>query len=162
MRGQLAALLLAILLPAGVLAQAAAPRFGDYPAIGKYNGKNSALVLTKNDREFRTRLQTAARLPPNFAGHYIVTAWGCGTECLAGAVIDANSGAVQWFPHTICCWGDTGDKFRPIDYRLDSRLIVFVGERNEKEGDGGTHFYEFQDGNFAHVKSIVRATDQHR
>jgi len=145
------------------LSQTAAPRFADYPAIGKYNGKNSAVVLrNRDDREFRSRLRSAARQPPNFAGHYIVAAWGCGAECLMGALIDANSGEVHWFPHTICCWGDVDDKFRPIEYRLDSRLIVFSGERNEKEGDDGTHYYEFNDGKFVHIKSIARATDQHR
>jgi len=53
----------------------APPRFSDYPAIGKYNGKNAPLVLKKDDREFRTRLRFAARQAPNFAGHYILTAW---------------------------------------------------------------------------------------
>jgi hypothetical protein len=76
---------------------------------------------------------------------------GCGAECLAGAVLDANSDEVHWFPGTICCWGDTDDKFRPIEYRVDSRLIVFSGERNEKEGDDGMHFYEFRDGKFVHI-----------
>ena len=69
-------------------------------------------------------------------------------------MIDANSGAVHLFPHTICCWGaDVDDKFRPIEFRLGSRLIVFLGERNEKEGDDGAHYYDFKDGKFVHVKS---------
>ena len=138
-------------------ASSQAPRFVEYPAFGDYTGKN-AVVLLRNmdDKEFRTRLQSAARQRPNFAKHYIVTAWGCGAECLARAVIDANSGDVHWFPHTICCREETDDKFRPIDYRLDSRLIVFVGERNEKTGDDGTHFYDFRDGKFVHVKSVMK------
>ncbi len=139
------------------LCQTSAPRFSDYPAIGKYNGRNSAVVLrSKDDREFRTQLRSAARQTPNFAGHYIVAAWGCGSACLMGAVIDANSGNVQWLPHTICCWEDTSDKFRPIDYQLSSRLIVFSGERNEKEGDDGKHFYEFKDGTFVPIRSIMK------
>ncbi len=140
------------------LAQTAAPRFSDYPAIGKYNGKNSVLVLRKDDMAFRTRLRSAARQPPNFAGHYIVTAWGCGAECLAGAVIDANSGGVHWFPHTICCW--EADIDRPILHQLDSRLIVFIGDRNEKEGDDGSHYYEFKDGKFFHVRSAMKPAGQ--
>jgi hypothetical protein len=141
MLGRRVALALSIFLPTLVLSQPPLPRFADFPAQGKYSGKNSAVVLRTADREFRTRLRTAARQPPNFAGHYILTAWGCGAECLAGAVIDANSGELYWFPHTICCWGaDVDDKFRPIEFHLDSRLIVFSGARNEKEGDGGAHF----------------------
>jgi hypothetical protein len=157
----LVAWIMSILLPVVALAQQAAPRFSDYPAVEKYNGKNSTVVLkSKNDREFRTQLRSAAREKPNFAGHYIVAAWGCGSACLMGAVIDANSGVVHWFPHTICCWEDTSDKFRPIDYRLSSRLIVFSGDRNEKEGDDGAHFYEFKDGTFVHIRSIMKPAAQ--
>ncbi|HMD48282.1 MAG TPA: hypothetical protein VKG79_04250 [Bryobacteraceae bacterium] len=156
-----ASLVALVLLPAAVFSQTAAPRFSDYPAVGKYQGKNSAVVLrNKDEREFRSRLRSAGRQPPNFAGHYIVAAWGCGAECLMGAVIDANSGEAHWFPHTICCWGDADDKFRPIEYRLDSRMIVFSGERNEKEGDDGAHFYEFKDGKFVHIQSIRKSARQ--
>jgi len=158
MRGRRVALTLSILLPTAVLSQPPPPRFADFPAQGKYSGKNSAVMLrNKDDREFRTRLRTAARQPPNFAGHYILTAWGCGAECLAGALIDANSGEVYWFPNTICCWAaDVDDKSRPIEFHLDSRLIIFSGVRNEKEGDDGTHFFEFRDGKFLHLKSNIK------
>ena len=68
-----------------------------------------------------------------------------------GAVIDANTGRVYWMPHTTCCWPvELND---PIQYRLDSRLIIFSGARNEKDGDEGTHYYEFRDGKFLHIRS---------
>ncbi len=96
-------------------------------------------------------------MKPNFAGHYIVSTWGCGAECIMGAVIDANTGKVYWLPSTVCCWGfDVGEKFQPIEFRLDSRLIVFSGERDEKEGDNGKHFYEFKDNKFVHIQSIMK------
>ncbi len=155
MQARIVALILSISLASMVLSQTAVPRFAGYPAIGSYYGKNATVVLGKEEREFHTRLRSAAGQAPNFAGHFIVTAWGCGTECLAGAIIDANLGTVYWLPHTICCWGDVGEKFRPIKYRLDSRLIVFSGERNEKEGDGGAHFYDFKDGKFVHIQTIL-------
>ena len=144
-----------ILLPALLLSETPAPRFKDYPAQGKFNAKNSPVLLTtKQDREFRTQLRSAARQHPNFAGHYIVAAWGCGSTCLMGAVIDANTGEVLWFPHTICCW--PVEVSRPIVYRIDSTLIVFRGDRNEKEGDDGSHYYDFRDGKFVHVKSMSK------
>jgi hypothetical protein len=40
--------------------------------------------------------------------------------------------------------------------RLNSKLIVFAGARNEKEGDVGTHFYKFEGGRFVHIKSIMK------
>jgi hypothetical protein len=151
MRARIVALSLAIVLASIVLSQTAAPRFADYPAIGSYRGKNSAVVLGKDEREFRTRLRSAARQTPNFAGHYIVSTWGCGAECLTGAVIDANTGEVKWLPDGICCWGAGVD--RPIEFRLNSRLIVFVGERGERPDDQGTHYYEFRGGTFVYITS---------
>jgi hypothetical protein len=115
-------------------------RFDDFPAAEAYQGRNAPLVLGKDDRQFRTRLRTAAKEPPNFAKHYILTAWGCGTECLVSVIIDANTGRFYWAPHTICCWPiDVPNDFSPIEARIDSRLIIFHGERNEKDGDDAAH-----------------------
>ncbi|MGH7110440.1 MAG: hypothetical protein ACREFK_08425 [Stellaceae bacterium] len=50
---------------------------------------------------FRTRLRRAAKEPPNFAGHYVVTQWGCGTDCFTGAAIDLKNGHIVWLPITI-------------------------------------------------------------
>jgi hypothetical protein len=139
------------------LGQSAIPRFEDYPSTDAYKGQNAPIVLSKDDLNFRTKLRLAARQKPDFAGHFILTAWGCGAECVMGAVIDANSGRVYWFPHTICCWPDDADgKFRPIEYQLGSRLVIFSGARNEKDGDQGTHYYEFRDGRFMHIRSVMR------
>ncbi len=139
-------------------AQSRIPRFRDYPASGTYRGKTAPLVLTRDDRMFRTRLRWAAKnLKPNFAGHYILTTWGCGTSCRAGAVIDARTGRVYWWDFSICCWWfDGGDDFQPIEVRPDSKLIVFSGARNEKDGDVGTHFYKFENGRFVHLRSILK------
>jgi hypothetical protein len=154
-------LALLAIFPSGVLpAQRPVRQFKDFPATGSYKGKNAPLVLQRRDREFRTRLREAAAEKPNFANHYILTAWGCGAECLMGAAIDANSGHVYWLPHTICCWGaEVDDSFRPIEYRLDSKLIIFSGERDEKDGDSGTHVYKFDHGKFIQLESI--GTDKH-
>ena len=133
-------------------AQTTAPRFSDYPPIGVYNGKNAPVVINTDNRDFRTRLRRAGGEKPNFAAHYILTAWGCGAECLAGAVIDANSGITVFLPGTLCCWSLEVEK--PIVFHLDSRLIQLIGVRNEQAGDDGSHYYEFRNGRFLHIKSI--------
>ena len=140
-------------------AQSDPPQFKDYPAGEIYKGPTAPLVLTRNDLTFKTRLQWAAKnLKPNFAGHYILTSWGCGAQCVMGAVIDAKTGKVYWWNFTICCWGtDVDDKFNPIEFRTDSRLIVFTGLRNERDGDNGAHFYRFDDnGRFVYIRSVLK------
>lgn len=141
------------------LAQNKVPRFKEYAVNDAYIGKNAPLILGKDDRAYRTKLQEAAKNKPNFAGHYILTAFGCGASCLMGAVIDAKTGKVFWFPHTICCWGENvDDKFNPIEFRLESKLIIFSGLRNEKDGDDGAHFYKFENGQFTHLTTVRKNT----
>ena len=128
----------ALLVVSYIVAAVPAPRFEDYPVKEAYRGTNAPLILTRDDQSFRTRLKMASAQKPNFGGHYILTAWGCGAECLAGALIHANTGRVHWFPFTICCWTATGDGFQPIRYRVDSSLVYYVVDR----------------GTFVHIDSI--------
>ncbi|MEN3328644.1 MAG: hypothetical protein V7638_3451 [Acidobacteriota bacterium] len=142
--------------------QSRIPQFRDYPPDSEYVGKNAPVVITREDRSYRTRLTEAAQETPNFAPHYILTAWGCGAGCLMGAVIDANTGKVYWFPHTICCWNEIqrDNKFSLIEFRINSRLVVFSGVRNEAEGDQGTHFYEFDGNRFKFIRSVTSTSSE--
>jgi hypothetical protein len=132
-------------------------RFEDFPAGALYAG-HGRLVLGPADRAFRTRLREAARQPPDFAGHYVLALWGCGTECIMGAAINLRSGRVAWLPGTLCCWykGGQGEtqEIEPVHYRRDSRLIVLNGMRNEREGDLGTHLYAMEGGRFVHLLDL--------
>ena len=131
----------------------AAPKFEDYRVTEQYSGKNAQPVLdTKDKREFHTRLREAARDKVNFAGHYVFTAWGCGGGCLVGAVIDARTGQVYLLPFTLCCWPVEVEK--PIDYRVDSRLVVFTGSRNEQ--GQGVYYYKFGDNRFTLLKAVEK------
>ena len=153
-------LVIAVALFVGALnvaAQTGIPRFNDYPVNERYTGKTAPLVLSKAARQFRTRLRQAAAEKPNFAGRFIVTTWGCGTECLEGAIIDAKTGQVFMLPFSLCCWapGTVDDNFKPVEFRLNSSLIVLSGARDEKDGDYGTRFYRFQNHRLLLVKTIT-------
>jgi hypothetical protein len=135
----------------------APPRFTDYPVKEHFNSQTAPLVLSREARVYRTRLKEAAREKPNFAGHFIVTTWGCGTECIMGAIIDANTGRVFMLPTTLCCWGASVDeKFNPVEFRSNSKLIILSGARNEKEGDEATCFYKFENNRLVLIRSIPR------
>jgi hypothetical protein len=159
-------LALVVLVLATVTGRATAqnriPQFRDYSVSEVYSGRTAPLALGRDDRMFKTRLAWAAKKQrPNFAGHYILTSWGCGTMCLMGAVIDAKTGKVYWWNFSICCWSfDVDEKFEPIEFRLNSKLLVFSGARNEKDGDVGAHFYKFENGRFVHVRSVLKANQE--
>jgi hypothetical protein len=138
-------------------AQERIPQFKDYPVTTVYRGKNAPLVLNRDTRTFKTRLREALKGKPNFAGHYIVTGWGCGTGCQLGAVIDARSGRVYWFPFATGQNYEVDADFRPVEFRLNSRLIIFSGFRGDQEnGEAGARFYKFENGRFKFLKFIKR------
>lgn len=125
---------------------------------GEYAAKSAPVIITSKDRMYRTRLKEAAQQKPNFAGHYILTTWGCGTECLMGSrnrrqyrKSTVDSARIRFAAGTKS--SDTRASI-PIEFRLNSRLIVFTGIRNEQDGDQGAHFYEFGPTGFKHIRTI--------
>ena len=164
-------LAVALLLSMGATAATAAttsgtadlPRFEDYPAGPAFAGRNR-LVLRPNDMTFRTRLREAAGQPPNFAGHYVLGVWGCGTECIRGAAVAVRPARVTWRPGALGggTAGDAGPagpapEVEPVRYRLDSRLILLTGRRNERDGDDGEHYYLIEGDRFVHLRDLPAA-----
>jgi hypothetical protein len=58
-------------------------------------------------------------------------------------------------PTTLCCWGaDVDEKFNPVEFRPNSKLIILSRARKEKEGDEATHFYKFEHNRLVLIRSI--------
>jgi len=71
------------------------PRFEDFPVTEKWTPPPAPIKLaTATERMFRTRLTNSAKDPPNFAGHFRFAAWGCGANCISGALVDLQTGVV--------------------------------------------------------------------
>ena len=133
-----------------------APRFEDYPA-KRYTGPNAAPDVQSDprSRSYRTQLRGWATEKPNFAGHYILATWGCGTGCAQIAVIDAASGKV-FHPVGVRTTSvadvdaellDSDDNpsprradFGSLRYRADSRLLVLFGTPERKENRGISYY----------------------
>ena len=143
--------------PATAATIGSVPTFKEYPA-SLYTGKRAPLRLVGDDLTFRTRLREAYAGEINFGGRYILSAWGCGAECLMGAAIDTTNGRVVWIPFTLCCFGAIADEnFEPVIGHVDSRLAVFTGLRNE-QGALETWFYELRGGRWI-LRGHVPRTD---
>src|SRR3712207_9058549 len=76
-------------------------------------------------------------------------------DALPISIVDLKTGRVHWIPHPLCCWPYGEPPYpEPLEFRLDSRLIVLTGARgetDEREGEVGVHFYEFRRGRFRHL-----------
>ncbi|MBR1280902.1 hypothetical protein JQ597_02495 [Bradyrhizobium sp. AUGA SZCCT0177] len=140
-------------------AQSAAPvpQPRDYPAGEVFRGRAAKVDLKRpENRGYRTRLREAAGQPANFAGHYVLTTWGCGTGCVLGAAVDLKSGKVIFLPGSVCCWAiDVPQNFEPVEFQLQSRLITLNGQLNE-QGPAGPHYFELANGAFKAVSSGKR------
>lgn len=130
----------------------AVPRFEDFPAGAVFNGKPAPPRLVQaRDRAFRTRIREGAASGPNFAGHFTIVEWGCGSACVSIAVLDAKDGAIiHPVPFEILGWGmqmryedkysPLQDRFRPLSYRTDSRLLTVRGCPEDE--NCASYFYE--------------------
>lgn len=65
-------------------------------------------------RRFETRIQEAGKHDLEFASHYTLAQWGCGTECWMGAIVNLKTGSAKPLP--ISAWG--------YKYRLESNLLI--------------------------------------
>jgi hypothetical protein len=148
MRNLSAISLVLCLLGVGVLAQKrSSPRFEDFPVKERFVGKPAPVKLsTRKARMYRTALKREAKLGPNFAGHYIVAIWGCGTfSCGGFGIIDARTGDVYFLPklhHVTLAWLDQEER-EPIKFRKNSRLLILTGELTFEDGTmkTGQYFY---------------------
>jgi hypothetical protein len=115
--------------------------FEDYPVVANFRGTPAKpQIVTPLENTYRTQIQTQAGKGPNFAGHFTLAKWGCGSPCAAFVIIDALSGTVYAPGLTVGCSDKSGIEAK-IDFKLTSRLVVTTGF--SKEVGCGTDFREW-------------------
>ncbi|MCH7605350.1 hypothetical protein IID24_05175 [Patescibacteria group bacterium] len=74
-------------------------RFEDYLVEEIYSGPVAEVDFKTNPAadEFRTIIRGGVADGPNFAGHYRIVTWGCGSPCHRSAIIDVKSGEIVIF-----------------------------------------------------------------
>jgi hypothetical protein len=137
---------------ASVLTAQKEPRPEDFPVSDIFNGTPAAPKFkTPGQRQYRTMIRNAAKKGPNFAGHYAVAEWGCGTRCVEIAVVDVESGNVYDGPfETMCLGGLMEGEETGIFYRRDGSLLILKGCLNEK--DCGSYYYAWTGAQFKLVR----------
>ncbi len=141
----------------------ALPSFDQFRVDETFSGNVARPVLkTLGHRAFRTKIREAAAKGPNFGGHYTIGQWGCGSACTSMVTIDATNGSVHNGPFGILGWGESmkyegkyssyQNKFVPLSFRLDSRLLIVRGCPEDK--DCGSYFYEWTGSRFKLIRKI--------
>jgi len=96
---------------------------------------------------------------PNFAGHYFVIRWGCGSDCLMMAIIDAKTGKVYSPPLSgagteLYVPMDTlGD--REIDFEPQSSRMILRNACKVARSECGVYYFNWKDDRFTLVKRTL-------
>src|ERR1041385_401043 len=111
---------------------------------------------------FRTALREAyGHGEPNFAGHYRIAGWGCGTSCINWAVVDVLTGSVYFDPKI----SEVGSAYAPpnhpeaaeygfLAFRRDSSLLVTTGTPDQSSE--GMMYYVWTEKRFRQIAFVPR------
>jgi hypothetical protein len=117
------------------------PTFNHYPSIVDFKGNPAKpLLVTPREHAFRTQIREQASTGPNFAGHFTIAKWGCGSPCIAFVIVDSKTGNVFDPGFSLAC-ADGNVMDATIDFKLTSHLIIATGF--SKETGCGRDFFEW-------------------
>jgi hypothetical protein len=126
-----------------------APDFSQYPAaVVKATARQVNFRSHPKAKTFRTNLKEGLSGGVNFAGHYVVATWGCGSGCQQSAIIDGRTGNVFFPAQLEDSTGGNGElnEKDPLEYKNNSRLLIInghPGSNDSANGKYGVWYYEW-------------------
>lgn len=116
--------------------------FEDFP-YEVYNGelRDPNFESNPNYKKFITRITNECKEGVNFAGHYTMVTWGCGSPCQRGVVVDRKTGEI--FDGLETTYG--------IEFKKDSRLVV----KNEGVLDRNTNLIEIHGSKWYELSHVL-------
>lgn len=125
--------------------------FDDYAVSNVFQGTPARpQIIEKSHLEFRTAITEAAAKGANFAGHYTVAQWDCGSDCTSLVIIDETDGKLFSPPFKVLTTpqvqgtdDDPAHEFKGAVFQLKSRLLIVDGCPEDKKC--ATYYYEWKD-----------------
>jgi hypothetical protein len=147
------------------------PRFEDYPASKIFQGEPATpLFATSEQRLYRTRIREGTAFgigaesdgnvlpgPVNFAGHYIIITFGCGSPCTLMAIVDALTGKIYNSPMASDLQMSTlgGGPWLPaVEYRQNSKLMIMRPCPALAPGPVYTHYFVWEGNRWSLVRKV--------
>jgi hypothetical protein len=104
----------------------AKPRFTAPAELPQNHQPSDRDLLPDSDERYRGSVTLDAQQGPNFAGHYTIAQWSCGTGCSSSVVVDAETG--QLYRHMPYGTLDTsGTAYTGLSFRINSSLLIVEG-----------------------------------
>jgi hypothetical protein len=157
-------LILVLLSPVFAQETRVPPKFEDFPA-KSFVGRPATPKLRGWLREYRTRIREGAKLPANFAGHYSIVGWGCGTSCSVFVVVDQKTGEVydeSPYDEIVsalkidCPERDAGCFSQEPLFEPSSRLLIEDIASVFPEGKDGRFYYEWKNHRFNLIRADIK------
>lgn len=105
----------------------------ELPPVKTYQGKPASVDFSTNPgaKMFYTTITQQATESANFAGHYTIAGWGCGTGCGGYAIVDSITGKiVEYVP--------VNEDSNSFSYDIDSRLLILNPKKEYEVYKGKT------------------------
>ena len=145
------------------------PKFTDY-SVPIFAGKRTAPDVKSHPRSrlFRSKICEGAKSGPNFAGHYTIVGWGCGSSCGAYAIIDTETGRV-FHPRSMEAIDNVnvdiaaleGSEESLMKYRPESRLLVVIGGINEDSKLRGISYFVWSQNKLKRILFVHKPYEAH-
>jgi hypothetical protein len=157
------------------------PKFEDYPVNEVFDHTpHPPILTTPQQRHFRTRIREGVekgwgvwinggwgkeqnRPGPNFAGHYIVIIWGCGSGCIEMAMSDAETGTVYnppisegGFVLPMLVFPNSAGGAAELQYRKDSQLMIIRATPHPSRRDAipGAFYFLWQGNHWTLLRRV--------
>lgn len=147
--------LVLVLIAMSIIDAAQIPAFTAFPAPELFKGPAEKPVLRgPRQKQFESQIRQQAQPPSNFAGHYKIAEWGCGSACVSIAIIDLKTGEVYDGPFSTLGYGipyryEGGSA--ELEYKPQSRLLIVRGCPEDK--NCATYYYEWNSNRFRQLRA---------
>jgi len=111
------------------------PTFSDFSVHQVFKGKPAEPQFRPGEDQypngvghFRGGVAFEAERGPNFAGHYTLARWTCGSGCSSAIIVDSGTGKLyRHMPFSNLILPSFDTDFEAYSFRLDSRLLIVQG-----------------------------------
>ena len=144
-----------------------APAFDNYKTQHIYRGKPAEPqfrvgedVYPNGVGQFRRTVTFQAEHGPNFAGHYTLARWSCGSGCSGIVIVDSLTGKLYGgMPFRVVAIPFLPEDLEPYLFRLDSRLFIAQGyfdiDVPDDSSECSRRYYEWTGASFKLLQKVV-------
>jgi hypothetical protein len=113
------------------------PRFEDYRVPTTLAARAKPAEVANHFPDFEKQIIESAKEGPDFAGHFVVEAWTCGSACSEFVIVNVSTLKVHHPRFNVAyafCPEFGGEN--ELSYRLDSTLLVVTGRKETYNSKG--------------------------